>query len=601
MSNLGDFKEDYPTLNTKFTTVDTAGIPTVLAGTPVISVYKANGTTQSVAGITLTVDFDGIVGNNHVLIDLSSDAFYAIGNDYQIVITTGTVDGGSVVGYVVEEFSIENRFGLTDTEIEQIRHRLNLDGTQSAPTAGGAAKMAGTDADHTLNSQTIVRTTPGNAVTHQANNGGFGQINKGNGNNAGMRNEGGTGGTSAAGLENVGGAGTNAPGISNKGGDGTPGGPGIINDGSLGSGPDVDGAVFTSNGDGRDISAKELFVPQYPEGGIFFDSTAPARTTTRFGIDGTSEFPVTSAAAAVTLASNALLGRKKIFVLGGTLALGSEDVPGFSIEGLVGGLGVTSLSNSDVAFTEITNLDVALGTDTAGVGGVNGPVLNDCRITNTSTGVTAVGATEIKDTTFAVNTFLENTAAGTMRVERCSTLLGAELEIFGSNGGLFDVVLFTGNLKLSAVTTAITQRVQMNGGIPTIDASCTTGKLVLTGWGSEIVDNSGGGFTVDSSGYQTLPATTLVAFQKNKAFPNFPIYMVDDTDHPVGKPGLTVAGTTSKDGAGSLTPLTNAITELGFGFYRVDLTAAEINGDVINLRFTASGASDRVVSFPTNV
>ncbi len=43
-------------------------------------------------------------------IDLSADAFYAVGEDYQVVITTGTVDGTSVVGYVVAEFSIENRF-----------------------------------------------------------------------------------------------------------------------------------------------------------------------------------------------------------------------------------------------------------------------------------------------------------------------------------------------------------------------------------------------------------------------------------------------------------------------------------------------------------
>jgi len=110
MSYIGDFAEDYATLNTKFTTVGSDGASTVLAGTPAISVYKANGTTQSTAGITLSVDFDSVVGLNNVLIDLSADAFYAVGNDYQIVITTGTVGGTSVVGYVVGEFSIENRF-----------------------------------------------------------------------------------------------------------------------------------------------------------------------------------------------------------------------------------------------------------------------------------------------------------------------------------------------------------------------------------------------------------------------------------------------------------------------------------------------------------
>lgn len=110
MAYIGDFAEDYATLNTKFTTVGSDGASTVLAGSPVISVYKANGTTQSTAGITLSVDFDSVVGMNNVLIDLSSDAFYATGNDYQVVVTTGTVGGVSIVGYVVAEFSIENRF-----------------------------------------------------------------------------------------------------------------------------------------------------------------------------------------------------------------------------------------------------------------------------------------------------------------------------------------------------------------------------------------------------------------------------------------------------------------------------------------------------------
>lgn len=46
----------------------------------------------------------------------------------------------------------------TTAEKEQIRHRINIDGDQTAPTAGGAAKMAGTDADLTLKSLIVVQT-----------------------------------------------------------------------------------------------------------------------------------------------------------------------------------------------------------------------------------------------------------------------------------------------------------------------------------------------------------------------------------------------------------------------------------------------------------
>lgn len=115
---LGDYTEDATNLNFSFTTRNTSGVPTVLAGTPVIAVYKANETgtekTSAETYITLAVDFDSIVGLNHVLIDLNGDVFFAVGADYKVVITTGTVGGGSVVGEVVGSFSIENRFDEVD-------------------------------------------------------------------------------------------------------------------------------------------------------------------------------------------------------------------------------------------------------------------------------------------------------------------------------------------------------------------------------------------------------------------------------------------------------------------------------------------------------
>ncbi|PKN36597.1 MAG: hypothetical protein CVU62_13850 [Deltaproteobacteria bacterium HGW-Deltaproteobacteria-2] len=113
MQYLGNYTEDYATLNFKFSTHKADGTPIALTD-GAISVYKANSTTQSTAGITLTADFDGVTGLNNVLIDLSADAFYAIANDYQVVITTGTVNSISVVGTVLAHFSIENRFNEVD-------------------------------------------------------------------------------------------------------------------------------------------------------------------------------------------------------------------------------------------------------------------------------------------------------------------------------------------------------------------------------------------------------------------------------------------------------------------------------------------------------
>ena len=113
MSYQGDLVEDQ-VLDFAFTSRGSTGLPTILSGAPALSVYKANGSTESTAGITLTVDFDLRTGLNHVRIDTSADAFYAVGNDYKVVITAGTVDSVSVVGEVVATFSIENRFDEVD-------------------------------------------------------------------------------------------------------------------------------------------------------------------------------------------------------------------------------------------------------------------------------------------------------------------------------------------------------------------------------------------------------------------------------------------------------------------------------------------------------
>lgn len=114
MAWIGDFRLG-DTIDTKFCTVTTSGAPTTLSGSPVMSAYVGNSTTEITAGITLTADFDSRTGMNHVRIVASNGNGYATASNYQLVITTGTVGGTSVVGYVVAEFSIENRSAVMPT------------------------------------------------------------------------------------------------------------------------------------------------------------------------------------------------------------------------------------------------------------------------------------------------------------------------------------------------------------------------------------------------------------------------------------------------------------------------------------------------------
>ena len=108
MAHLGDITLG-DTLDFKFSTVGTTGAPTTLAGTPVVSAYVGNSTTQITAGITLSVDFDGVTGLHNVRVVASGANGYAAQTNVDLVITTGTVGGTSVVGYVIGSFSIENR------------------------------------------------------------------------------------------------------------------------------------------------------------------------------------------------------------------------------------------------------------------------------------------------------------------------------------------------------------------------------------------------------------------------------------------------------------------------------------------------------------
>jgi hypothetical protein len=114
--HLGDF--DLSTvIYGKFTTYRPGtGATFTLGGTPALSVYKDNSTTQSTTGVTLIADFDSVTGMNHFTIDTSADGtFYSAGSFFDIVITTGTVDSVSVTGSVVGRFTIRKNSALKPT------------------------------------------------------------------------------------------------------------------------------------------------------------------------------------------------------------------------------------------------------------------------------------------------------------------------------------------------------------------------------------------------------------------------------------------------------------------------------------------------------
>ena len=111
---IGDFSKN-DTITFMFTTYrPSTGAPFLLAGTPVVSVYKDNNLTQDTAGVTLTTNYDGVTGLNFVSVSTST-AFYVDGSSYECVITTGTVDSVSVVGSCVGRFTMRDQAYLYPT------------------------------------------------------------------------------------------------------------------------------------------------------------------------------------------------------------------------------------------------------------------------------------------------------------------------------------------------------------------------------------------------------------------------------------------------------------------------------------------------------
>ena len=85
---------------------------------------------------------------------------------------------------------------------------------------------------------------------------------------------------------------------------------------------------------------------------------------------------------------------------------------------------------------------------------------------------------------------------------------------------------------------------------------------------------------------------------KNVALSNFTFYMTDSDDHVSAKTGLTVTAEISKNG-GAFSACTNSVTEISSGLYKIDYTQTEMNADIVTLKFTATGADQRVIIITT--
>ncbi len=89
-------------------------------------------------------------------------------------------------------------------------------------------------------------------------------------------------------------------------------------------------------------------------------------------------------------------------------------------------------------------------------------------------------------------------------------------------------------------------------------------------------------------GLSSLPNGPTM-FKKNQALTGFPFVMRSSTDHITPTPGLTITATRSIDGA-AFASTTNSASAISGGAYKIDLSAADLNGNSILFLFSATGA-----------
>lgn len=99
----------------------------------------------------------------------------------------------------------------------------------------------------------------------------------------------------------------------------------------------------------------------------------------------------------------------------------------------------------------------------------------------------------------------------------------------------------------------------------------------------------------DKTGYSLTAGQLFV--KKNTQLTAFMFVMTDSTNHAPST-GLAVTATRSIDGA-AFSACSNSVTEVSGGWYKITLSATDLNGTVIALRFTAASSDDRNITIVT--
>ena len=203
---------------------------------------------------------------------------------------------------------------------------------------------------------------------------------------------------------------------------------------------------------------------------------------------------------------------------------------------------------------------------------------------------------------------------------------GVEHRIVPATNGRLSALPATACTTNASLITSGTGTAQLNvssGHVVTVDTLTTyTGNTVQTGDSFARIGVAGAGLTNIDLPNQTMDIvgnitgnlsgsvgsvtgavtvgtinSTASNLKKNTALSAFEFVMTDSTTHAL-KTGVTVTATRSLDGA-AFGACANSATEVAFGVYTIDLAAADMNANVVTLRFTGTAADDTMITLVT--
>lgn len=315
--------------------------------------------------------------------------------------------------------------------------------------------------------------------------------------------------------------------------------------------------------------------------------TLPTNVTTWSGTTVTT--PDTAGSPKVTITSGT--GTGQLSITSGVVQASLVQILGTALTETAGQIAAGFKQFFNIASpTSTMNTITTVTTATTATNLTNAPTAGDFTATmKTSITTAATAATPIAaSVTGAVGSVTGNVGGNV--TGSVGSVTGAVGSVTGAVGSV------TGNVggnvvgSVGSVTGAVGSVTGNVGGNVVGSVASVTGAVASVTAGVTVTTNN------DKTGYSLLAGQLFI--KKNVGLNNFEFPLVSSTDHVTLTTGLTVAGQVSIDG-GAFTNLTNAVSELGSGVYKVNLAAADVNGTLLMLKFTATGADTRLILIAT--